>query len=115
MAGIYDTFANAASQLLTGPLGGKGKLRRKSGGGYDDNGEPVPVTQRDVPVACVVKTKEVWNAGAYLGSKLVAVLDNKVEPQPNDELIVGARTYTVVEVAAKAPAGTVITYEVVLG
>ena len=114
MAGIYDTFANAASQLLNGPLGGKGKLRRKSGGGYDDNGDPVPVTQRDLPIACVVKDQDVWNAGAYLGTKLIAVLDNRVEPQPNDELIVGTRTYTIKEVNAKAPAGTVITYEVVL-
>lgn len=61
-----------------------------------------------------MKTKEVWNAGAYLGSKLVAVLDNKVEPQPDDELIVGSKTYTVTEVNAKAPTGVVISYEVVL-
>lgn len=114
MAGIYDTFANAASQLLNGPLGGRGKLRRTRGGGYDDNGDPVPVTRSDIPVACVVKTKEIWNAGAYQGSKLVAVLDAKVEPFPDDQLVVGKSTYTVKEVAAKAPAGTVITYEVTL-
>jgi len=114
MAGIYDTFAGAATQMLNGPLGGNGRLRSKRGGGYDDNGDLTPVTQSDRSVACVVKTKEMWNAGAYLGSKLVAVLDNKVEPRPDDELIIGTTTYIVKEVAAKAPAGRVITYEVVL-
>ncbi len=114
MAGIYQTFADAASQLLTGPLGGKGKLRRKSGGGYDDNGDPIPVSQRDIPVGCVVKDKAIWNAGAYMGSKLVAVLDNRVAPLPDDELIVGTSTYTIVQVTPKAPTGIVITYEVEL-
>lgn len=114
MAGIYDTFGKAASQLLTGPLGGKGKLRMKRGGGYDDNGDPVPVAQSEKSVACVVKIKESWNAGAYLGNRLVAVLDNKVEPRPDDELIVGTRTYTIVQVTPKAPTGIVITYEVEL-
>lgn len=114
MAGIYDTFAAATSQILGGPLGGKGKLRRKSGGGYDDNGDLVPVTQSEKPVAVVIRKQERWNAGAYLGSKLVAIIDNKVEPRPNDELIVGAKTYTVVEVNANAPTGIVISYELVL-
>ena len=115
MAGIYQTFAAAASQMLSGPLGGKGKLRRTRGGGYDDNGDPIPVTRSDIAVSCVVRKQERWNAGAYLGSKLIAVLDAKVEPFPNDELIVGKSTYMVVEVNPKAPAGTVINYEVVLG
>ncbi len=114
MAGIYQTFAVAASQLLTGPLGGKGVLRRAVGGGYDDNGEPIPVTHLDLPIACVVRTQKLWNAGAYLGSRLVAVLDNRVKPFPNDQLVVGAQSYTVVEVMPKAPAGVVINYEAVL-
>ena len=115
MARIYQTFAAAASQMLSGPLGGKGKLRRTRGGGYDDNGDPIPVTRSDIAVSCVVRKQERWNAGAYLGSKLVAVLDAKVEPFPDDQLIVGYKPYTIIEVNPKAPAGPVINYEVVLG
>lgn len=114
MAGVYDTFTTAASQLLNGPLGGKATLRRITGGGYDDNGDAVPVTQSDTKVACVVRTKDVWNAGAYLGSKLIAILDNRIEPRPDDQLIVGKHPYTIKEVAPKAPAGIVISYELVL-
>jgi hypothetical protein len=109
---LYDTFAQAASQLLAGELGGVFVLRRVSGGGYDDNGDAIPVTKSDKRVRGVVKDKKEWDKGTYLGSRLVAVLDNKIEPKPDDKLIVGKTTYTITDVKTVAPNGvTVLSYE----
>ena len=109
---IYGTFAKATSQILGGELGGSFVLRRTSGGGYDDNGDAIPVTQSDKRVRGVVKDKKEWDKGSYLGSRLVAVLDNKIEPKPDDLLIVGKTTYKITDVKTVAPNGvTVINYE----
>ncbi|WP_088184060.1 hypothetical protein [Sphingobium sp. Z007] len=115
MATIYENFASAVTTLYAGPLGGTFILRRTSGGGYDANGEIVPVTTRDLRVRGIVKEKEFWNNGALLGSRTVALLDNKHEPFPDDLLLVGQTTYTVDTAKAVAPNGvTVIRYEAVL-
>lgn len=112
MAGIYETFANAASGIYGGDLGGSFVLRRYAGGGYDDEGNEVPVIQMDKRVRGIVKPREVWNKGAYLGTRMVAQLDNRVEPKPNDQLIVGNKTYAITDVTTIAPNGvTVIRYE----
>ena len=115
MATIYENFASAVTTLYAGPLGGTFILRRMSGGGYDANGDIVPVTTRDLRVRGVVKEKEFWNNGALLGIRTVALLDNKHEPFPDDLLLVGQTTYTVDTTKAVAPNGvTVIRYEAVL-
>ena len=115
MATIYENFASAVTTLYAGPLGGTFTLRRTSGGGYDQNGDMLPVTTSDRRVYGVVKDKEFWNNGALLGVRTVAILDNKYEPFPDDQLIVGNTIYTVDTVKVVAPNGiTVIRYEAVL-
>ncbi|WP_300115540.1 hypothetical protein [Sphingobium sp.] len=115
MATVYENFASAVTTLYAGPLGGSFILRRTSGGGYDANGDIAPVTTRDLRVRGVVRDKEFWNAGALLGVRTVAMLDNRHEPFPDDVLIVGQTTHTIDTVKAVAPNGlTVIRYEAVL-
>lgn len=115
MANPYERFAQAASKLLSGPLGAPAILRRSAGGGYDDNGEPVPVTFSEMRVRAVVIEREVWNAGAYLGRKTVATVVSKVKPQPQDQLLIGADTYAVSKIDTIAPDGkTVIRYELLV-
>lgn len=108
----YKKFAETAARLLAGELGGSFVLRQVSGGGYDDNGEAIPLAQSDKRVRGVVKDKKEWDKGTYLGSRLVAVLDNKIEPKPDDQLIVGGTTYRITDVKTVAPNGvTIISYE----
>ena len=116
MATIYDTFAAATTQLYDGPFGGSFILRRLvTQESLDDNGNIVPASTRDIRVRGVVRDKDVWNNGAYLGQKRVAYLSNKTAPFPDDQLIVGKDTYTIYTVTTVAPNGvTVIRYEAVL-
>lgn len=112
---IYDTFAKATATLLGSELGGSLVLRRRSGGGTDVNGNELPVTLSDKRVRGVVKNKEVWDKGSYLGSKLIALLDSKTPPEVGDQLIAGSQSYNIVGVKTNAPNGvTVISYEVEL-
>lgn len=115
MASAYDYYAKKASAKLAGKFGGSFVLRRHiNGGGYDDDGNQITEVTQDIAVRGIIKNDEVWNSGAYLGSKLVAVLDNRNEPKPDDQLIVGSQTYRVASVITVAPAGVVIIYEVEL-
>lgn len=112
MATVYEQFAKAVTQLYAGPLGAAFTLLQHSGGGYDDDGNAIPTSVKRTTVRGVVKNKEVWNNGAYLGSRLVAQLDNKHQPKPDDQLVVGKTTYTITTVDTVAPDGkTVIRYE----
>ncbi|OAH42771.1 hypothetical protein AX777_05905 [Sphingobium yanoikuyae] len=112
MATIYEQFANAATRMYAGPLGASFKLVTFSGGGYDAQGNEIAKTTKQQTVRGVIKNKEVWNNGAYLGTRLVAMLDSKHQPKPDDQLIVGKTTYTITTVDTIAPDGvTVIRYE----
>jgi hypothetical protein len=115
MASIYDKFAIATGKMLSGPLGGTAILRRISGGGYDDNGDVVPLTTSDVRVSAVVKDQDVWNKGAFLGRKTVATVISKIKPTPQDQLLFGTETYSITTVSTVAPDGkAVIKYELVV-
>ncbi|NWK96703.1 hypothetical protein DM806_13740 [Sphingobium lactosutens] len=116
MATVYEQFAKAATQLYDGPFGGAFVLRRLvTAENIDENGNIVPAVTRDFRVRGVVRDKDVWNNGAYLGQKRVAYLSNKTAPFPDDQLIIGKDTYTVDTVTTVAPNGvTVIRYEAVL-
>lgn len=115
MAGVYEKYAAMSSKWLTGKFSGAFVLRRVSGGGYDDQGDVVPVTTVDLPVRGIVKDEEIWNGGALLAVRSVARLDIRHQPFPDDQLIVGEDTYTIDTVKTVAPNGvTVIRYEAVL-
>lgn len=116
MADVYKTFAEAVKQIYGGPIGGSFTLRRfVSHENVDDDGNLIPAVTNDLRVNGIVREKDIWNNGAFLGQQRIAFLDNKTAPFPDDQLIVGKDTFTVESVKTIAPNGvTIIRYEAVL-
>ncbi len=95
--------------------GGIAVFTHSEGGGYDDEGNPVPVVTSSKTTRAIYRDASFANAGSYLAGKASLLLDYTFEPSPQDTVAMGGDTYTVDSVNPVKPDGvSVISYTVVL-
>lgn len=111
----YTTSSATALRLLT-KFGQAVTLRKQTAGAYDPSTGTATITQSDTAGNAVMlefSDGERYQAGTTIqeGDKKALLNAVAVTPAPNDLLIVGSATWTVLGVKTLAPAGTVVLYE----
>lgn len=97
-------------------FGGAATISRTSGGGYDDEGNAVAVTNNTRKTRALYRDGSFYNAGSYLAGKATALLDYTYKPEPQDTLTLGGVDYTIASVHPMMPDGiNAICYTVVIG
>lgn len=108
----------ATADDLIGEFGMPGAIRRSTttgGGPYDPDGGTITVT--DHPCMLVVdeyglRERESSLIEANDRKVLVAVGGLTVEPQEEDQIVIGGAVFEIVSVKPIAPAGVVVLYEI---
>lgn len=84
-------------------------------GGYDDEGNPIPVTNSTKKIRGIYRDASFFNAGSYLAGKASLLIDYTYKPAPQDTVTMGGETWTIDSVVPVKPDGvTVISYTLVL-
>lgn len=95
--------------------GGPAIITRNDGGGYDDEGNQIPVTTSTKKIRGVYRDASFFNAGSYLAGKASLLIDYTFKPAPQDTVTMGGETWTIDSVVPLKPDGvTVISYTLVL-
>lgn len=115
MTFAYAKSAATALRLLT-KFGQAVTLRKQTAGAYDPATGTAAITTSDTTGNAAVlefSNGERYQAGTTIqeGDKKALLNAIAVTPAPNDLLIVGSATWTILSIKTLAPAGTVVLYE----
>ncbi len=114
MQPLYARSRKAVQDSIV-KYGGPAIITRTEGG-YDDEGNPIPVTtSTPKKIRGIYRDASFANAGSYLAGKASLLIDYTYEPEPQDTVTMGGETWTIDSVVPVKPDGVkVISYTLVL-